>query len=86
MHDWRAFVDSARRSPANVRFNDPCRLVERCGFTLDRQRGSHLIYRHAVRRDVPLVNLQKGSGGKAKPYQVRQVLDLVETYGLEVRA
>ena len=29
-----------------------------------------------------LVNLQE-VGGKAKPYQVRQLLDLVETYNLQ---
>ena len=30
-----------------------------------------------------LVNLQK-VGGKAKPYQVRQLLDLVERYNLQL--
>ena len=35
-------------------------------------------------RDSRLINLQEGSAGKAKPYQVRQVLAIVDTYGLEV--
>jgi hypothetical protein len=31
------------------------------------------------------VNLQEGQAGKAKPYQVRQVLGLIDAYKLEVK-
>jgi hypothetical protein len=55
------------------------------GYALDRKRGSHLIYRHSSRRDLPLVNLQEGQAGKAKPYQVRQVVGLIDAYKLEVK-
>jgi hypothetical protein len=51
---------------------------------LDRKRGSHRIYRHPLRPDLPLVNLQESGAGKAKPYQVRQVLGIIETHGLKV--
>ena len=77
-------VGAARRSPANVRFSDLCGLLVHLGYALDRRRGSHRIYRHPSRRDLPLVNLQQGGVGKAKPYQVRQVLGIIETYKLEV--
>jgi HicA toxin of bacterial toxin-antitoxin, len=81
---WEALVGAAQRSPANIRFRDLCRLLVHLGYVLDRQRGSHHIYRHPSRLDLPLVNLQEGGGSKAKPYQVRQVLGIIETHGLKV--
>ena len=57
------------------------RLVEAYGFSLERISGSHHIFVHP---DIPeLVNLQK-VGGEAKPYQIKQVLKLVETYNLKL--
>jgi predicted RNA binding protein YcfA (HicA-like mRNA interferase family) len=58
-----------------------CKLVEAFGFRLSRVKGSHHIFVHA---GVPeLVNLQEVKG-KAKPYQVRQFLKLVEEYNLRL--
>lgn len=68
-------------NPTNVRFTDAQRLVEALGFDLDRTRGSHHIYRHPTLREK--INLQP-VGREAKPYQLRQVLDLVERYDLKV--
>jgi hypothetical protein len=63
----------------NVRFRDLQRLLDACGFELDRVTGSHHIYAHP---DVAVnLNLQD-VGGDAKPYQVRQFLRLVERYDL----
>jgi hypothetical protein len=81
---WQALVEAPRRSPAIIRYRDLCELVIRLGYVFDRQHGAHRIYRHSSRPDLPLVNLQQGSGGKAKPYQVRQVLGIIETHGLKV--
>ena len=65
----------------NVSFGDLTRLVEGFGFRLVRVRGSHHVYAHP---GIPeLVNLQE-VGGEAKPYQIRQVLRLVERYNLEL--
>lgn len=56
-------------------------LVEAFGFRLSRVSGSHHIFTHPK---VPeLVNLQNNKG-KAKPYQVRQFLTLVEQYNLHL--
>ncbi len=63
---------------ANIRFNDLCSLLERMGFER-RTRGSHTIFRRAGIEDK--VNLQK-DGNKAKPYQVRQVRDIILKYRL----
>jgi predicted RNA binding protein YcfA (HicA-like mRNA interferase family) len=66
---------------ANVRFVDLQRLIEALGFTLDRVRGSHHIYRHGAL--VERINLQS-RGGEAKPYQLRQVMELVARYDLRL--
>ena len=52
------------------------------GFRLDRINGSHHIFVHA---DIPeLANLQNVKG-KAKSYQVRQLLQLIERYNLQMK-
>ncbi len=56
-------------------------LVEAFGFRLSRVKGSHHIFTHP--RVNELVNLQNVRG-KAKPYQVRQFLKLVERYDLQM--
>lgn len=65
----------------DVSFADMRRLVEAFGFQLSRVRGSHHIFAHAGIRE--LVNLQN-VGGKAKAYQIRQFLKLVEEYNLKL--
>ncbi len=65
----------------NLRFDELAALAEAFGFTLARTSGSHHIYTHA---NVPeILNLQSVKG-KAKPYQVRQFLELVEMYNLSI--
>lgn len=81
---WAKLLEQARGSQANVRFADFCRLVEYLGYVERRRAGSHRIYRHATRPELPLVNLQGGSSGKAKPYQVRQVLTIIDDFALEI--
>lgn len=67
------------RSDANVRFSDLQRVLVRLGFA-ERVRGDHFIYsREGV---AEIVNLQPLPGGKAKPYQVKQLRQLVLKYGL----
>ena len=57
------------------------RLLESLGFRLARVSGSHHIFTHA---SVPeLMNLQE-KDGKCKPYQVRQVLGLIDRYNLRI--
>jgi predicted RNA binding protein YcfA (HicA-like mRNA interferase family) len=65
----------------NIRFHEAMALAEAFGFRLSRVRGSHHILVHSGVRE--LVNLQE-VGGKAKPYQIRQLLELVERYNLEL--
>ena len=67
-------LEHVRNNPANVRFSDLCKLAEDFGFRLRGSRGSHRIYTRQEVRE--LLNFQN-VGGKAKPYQVRQVRDVV---------
>jgi len=66
----------------NVQFSEMVALVEAFGFELTRTKGSHFIFTHP---EIPeLINLQE-KNGKAKPYQVREFLELVEKYNLKLQ-
>ena len=66
------------RSDANIRFADLQALLIHLGFS-ERVRGSHHLFdKEGI---VELVNIQS-RGGQAKPYQVRQVRNLILKYKL----
>ncbi|MBI4968419.1 MAG: type II toxin-antitoxin system HicA family toxin [Rhodospirillales bacterium] len=75
--------DQALAGSRNTRFADLIRLAEAFGFRLRRISGSHHILAHP-KVGRPL-NLQPGADGKAKPYQVRQFIDMVEEFGLSLK-
>ena len=66
------------RSDANIEFDELRRLLTRLGFD-ERVRGSH----HLFRKDgiEAKINIQK-AGSKAKPYQVKQVRDIIVKHQL----
>jgi len=65
----------------NIRFGDMVALVNAFGFRLSRTKGSHHIFTHP---GIPeLVNLQEVHG-QAKPYQIKQFLNLIERYNLKL--
>ena len=65
----------------NISFSDAAAIAKAFGFRLDRISGSHHIF---VRTDIPeLVNLQNHKG-KAVPYQVKQLLQIIERYNLQM--
>lgn len=65
----------------NIRFSEATACAEAFGFRLDRINGSHHIYIHP---QIPeLINLQNVKG-EAKPYQVRQLLQTIERYNLQM--
>lgn len=65
----------------NIRFDELCTLLENLGF--DRRiRGSHHIF---TKTDiVEILNLQP-RGSLAKPYQVKQVREIIVKYQLELK-
>jgi len=66
------------RSDANIPFVDLCQLLRRLGFD-ERIRGSHHIFTRAGVEEI--LNLQSG-GVTTKPYQVKQVRNVIVTYKL----
>jgi predicted RNA binding protein YcfA (HicA-like mRNA interferase family) len=77
----RKLLERTLTGSKNVRFDEMVSLVEAFGFHLSRISGSHHIFVHPDVQE--LVNLQD-VGGKAKPYQIRQFLRLVERSNLEL--
>ena len=74
-------ISEMQRNPKGVRFADLCRVCEKY-FGQPRQKGtSHRIYRTPWQGD-PRVNIQDDKG-KAKAYQVRQVLKAIERWEYE---
>jgi len=65
----------------NVRYSDFVTIVEAYGFRRTRSNGSHEIYR--CKGVVEIVNIQNDNG-KAKSYQVKQFLFLIEKYNLKL--
>jgi hypothetical protein len=65
----------------NLRFTEAIALAKRL-VRLARTKGSHHILIHPKIKE--LINLQE-VGDKAKPYQVRQLLDIVERYNLSLK-
>jgi len=69
-------IADMRRNPQGIRFRDLCRVCD-CFFGKARQGGSsHRLYKTPWQGD-PRVNIQNDQG-RAKPYQVRQVLRAID--------
>lgn len=67
--------DKAKNSPNNFSFTEICQLAECYGFIFQRQNASHFIYEHSNMsiEQNRFLNFQDFKG-KAKPYQVKQLL------------
>lgn len=66
-------------NPKNIRFEDLCQAAEVFGFRLKGGKGSHRVYTQEGVKEI--LNFQS-VGGRAKPYQVRQLLKIIENYNL----
>ena len=81
MADVAMIVSAMRRSPQNVRFAELAKVCDQF-FGPPRQQGtSHRVYRTPWPGD-PRVNIQN-ERGKAKAYQVKQVLRAIERLEVE---
>jgi hypothetical protein len=65
-----------KRNPKNVRFGDLCKVCENYFGKPRNMAGSHRIYKTPWQGD-PRINIQNNKG-KAKAYQVKQVLLAIE--------
>lgn len=76
MADIKDILAKMRASPKSIRFADLCKVCD-AYFGEARQSGSsHCVYKTPWQGD-PRVNVQNAKG-KAKPYQVRQVLAAIK--------
>ena len=67
-------------SDNNIRFDELRNLLLRLNFIERIRATSH----HVFRRDgvIEIINIQEGKDGKAKPYQVKQIRDVINRYQL----
>jgi hypothetical protein len=78
MKEIKTIIMQMRGNPKDVNFRDLCKVCDHY-FGGSRTKGSHRVYRMPWQGD-PRINLQNDNG-KAKAYQVRQVLLAIEKLG-----
>jgi hypothetical protein len=78
MNAIEKIVKQMRDNPKDVMFDDLCKACKHY-FGEPRTNGSHRIYKTLWQGD-PRINIQDDNG-KAKAYQVRQVLQAIERLG-----
>ena len=72
-------LEAVIRGEGVVPFRDLQALLAKLGFTLRRVSGSHHIYLHP--KATRPINIQP-KGKDAKPYQIRQLRDMIEEFRL----
>ena len=75
----KKMYEELKNNPKSVRFNRLCKIAEAFGFKFRMGKGSHHIYSRSGIEE--LLNFQNVKG-KAKPYQVRQLIKIIEKYSL----
>ncbi|ATZ60676.1 MAG: type II toxin-antitoxin system HicA family toxin [Methanosarcinales archaeon Met12] len=77
--DKKGIYKELKENPKNVRFEELCRAAELFGFNFKGGKGSHrILVRNGIREMLNLQNVK----GRAKPYQVRQFIKIIEKYNL----
>ena len=71
-------IEQMRENPKDVNFKDLCKVCDYY-FGEARTSGSHRIYKMPWQGD-PRINVQDDNG-KAKAYQVKQVLEAIKKLG-----
>jgi len=75
----RKLIEKARNNPTGVRFQEICLLAEHLGFTKRGGKGSHVVYEKEGVEEILTFQDRKGM---AKPYQVKQLLAVIDKYRL----
>ncbi len=68
-------MKKAEENPKGLRFSEFETLMEQQDWKLDRQKGSHRIWKSPKGTPLPV---QEAKAGKAKGYQVKQFLVILE--------
>ncbi|MHB1698429.1 MAG: type II toxin-antitoxin system HicA family toxin [bacterium] len=64
-------------SRKNIDFNDLTKFLKNLGFT-ERIKGDHFIF--SKENVAEILNIQPNENNKAKSYQVKQVVDILNKY------
>ena len=80
MGNYEKLLQKAKTSNKNFGFDDLCKLAELAGFEFVRSKGSPVMYRHSSMSQM--MNFQNYEG-KAKPYQIKQLLYAIEEMNRE---
>ena len=67
------------RQDASINFSETVSLLHALGFTLRIKGSHHIFYQEGIEE---IINIQS-DGSKTKPYQVKQIRDLIVKYRLE---
>ena len=81
MSRLRRLYEKAKNTPNNLTLRELCALAEGVGFEHRKKKSgtSHRIYKHPNIKKT--LNFQSDRG-KAKFYQVNQLLNIIDEYGL----
>ena len=82
MTRWRKLIEKAMNNPAGIRFKELCLLAEHMGFQKSCGKGSHVVYEKDGVEEIMTFQDRKGM---VKPYQVKQLLAVIEKYRLGER-
>ena len=63
----------------NISFNDLRSLLKRLGFSERISGGHYILFKEGISE---IINLQPDNESKAKPYQVKQVREIIKKYNL----
>jgi hypothetical protein len=77
----KEILETMRANPSGARFADLCRVCDHYFGPARQTSGSHRVYRTPWAGD-PRVNIQNDKG-RAKTYQVKQVLKAIERLEIE---
>lgn len=78
MSQLHKLKEAIRNNPKDVRYDDAVRVAEAIGFQRSGGKGSHAVY--ARRGESVQLNFQKKDGGRVAPYQVRQLIEMMDKY------
>ena len=75
-------IDAIRNNPKGVRFEYALLVAGWIGFTHEGGSGAHRT--RSRPGEIRQLNFQKLSDGSAKPYQVRQLIEMIDKYEGEI--
>jgi len=78
--DKQVLLDELKANPKKVRFARLCEIAKALGFQTRKGTGSHRVYFKEGIQEI--LNFQNEDGW-AKPYQVRQLIKVIEKYSLQ---